>query len=250
MNAYLYGGFDSLDVERPRPANAWPSLVFAVLAVGAFVLALVMREGMVNVIMAFAGAVLAFFAWAGPRLMTDVRYRHVRVAAYDDRLTFVPTRLIERLDNTVMALLVTFWLLIVSLWFIPGESDAAASPVAVVALIAVPVVVAYSVWQLTHPRGLTLTPDGIRGVRRGPKVAIAWDDIEDVTVSELPGRGRIVVSRRGAKPVHIDSTRVGSDARVVAHVIEHYRLDARRRADLTQGPRLLARFGGKVTELP
>lgn len=239
----MYQFPESIEIERPSSPDTWHPMAGIFLGIAALFMAAVMRAGIVSVTMAFCGVIFLAMSWGLKKLANEVRYRRVRVLEPADQLRFVPRRFIERMDNVVATALIAFWALLAVSWFTPHAAHVYNSAVGVLALLALPVVFAFYLWQLSLPRGLTLCPYGIRGVRRGFAINMPWDDVMSVTVEDLPGRGKLVISGRGGEIARAEATRFGSDARVVAHVIEHFRTHVSERADLAQGPPVLERFG-------
>ena len=84
------------------------------------------------------------------------------------------------------------------------------------------VLVAQQLWALRVPRGLELTPEGVRGVRGVGRIALSWDDL---------GSASAMSTRTGAKlglcvtsgEIHILPRRlIGSDPDAVAAIINYY----------------------------
>lgn len=234
-----------LELKRPQRPEEWRPFGLGVMAAGGMLFAVVVSPWQLQVIMVAAGAFFLILAWGMHRLMTAVDYGTVRVAEGTAALTFVPTRAIAWMDNIVTGYLVAFWVTLLVFIFAPGRDGLTPSITIAGAVLALPGIVGYYVWQLMHPRGLTLTPEGIRGVRRGPKVDVQWSQILDVSVGDLPGRGKLVLMTWDRKVVNIDATRFGSDAQAVAHVIRHFRENERERPLLSEGAQVLERFGAR-----
>lgn len=242
MTAAVFRAPESLDLKPPKPPITWPLVVFALFGVLGGFLSIVMWDGLTSLVMAAVAGWFLLLTWAFGRLMRDVQYREARVLTGSDALTFIPSASMGRVDSLVAGALWVPWVLLVLTMLVDG-ADAHLSLVERGIIGGVPVIYAYHLWQLRSPRGLTLTPDGIRGVRRGPALSLAWEDIADVSVMELPGRGKLRIDGRDGKSVSIDSTRFGSDASVVAHVLEHFLANPRQRPELAMGEKSLQRFG-------
>lgn len=80
---------------------------------------------------------------------------------------------------------------------------------------------AHQLWSLRRPAGLTLTTAGLFGVRGGPDIDLAWDELAAVWVAE----------DKFQRTLHLDTTRrhisvrgaaVGGDLYAVATVIDFY----------------------------
>lgn len=232
-----------LDLERPKRPDTWRPFGLGAGAVLGMFFAAVMSPWQLQIVVLAAAGFFLLLAWGIHRLTTVVEFAVVRALAHRQVLTFVPARTIAWMDNFVTAYLLVFWVILLVFLFGPGNGGLSPSITTVAAVLALPVIVGYYVWQLTHPRGLTLTPEGIRGVRRGPKVKVGWDQILGVSVDDLPGRGVLVLQLRDHKLIKIDATRFGSDAHAVAHVITHFRDVERERPLLREGADVLERFG-------
>jgi hypothetical protein len=118
---------------------------------------------------------------------------------------------------------------------VPGVSSVGVGRVGPFALGAVGLGwLAVQLWALRTPAGLTLDPDGMRGVRSSHRIDIAWDDLESVSV--VGGRAaKLVVTPRDGSPVLLDAHWSGSDPNLVAPIVEHFRTRAADRPALTDG---------------
>jgi hypothetical protein len=103
----------------------------------------------------------------------------------------------------------------------------------------------YQVWGLRDPAGLTLTPEGVRGVRGSGHVDLPWSDLERVDVTAVRG-ARLVLHARGGAAVAIDPHRLGSDPNLVAAIVEHFRTHPGDRGALAEGIAALARVEDAV----
>lgn len=234
-----------LELKRPKRPEEWRPFGLGAVALVGLLLAAVVSPWHLKVIMLAAGGFFLIIAWGMHRLMTAVDYGVVRVTEGTAALTFVPPRVIAWMDNVVTGYLLAFWVTLLVLILAPGGATLTPSVTIVGAVLVLPGIVGYYVWQLMHPRGLTLTPEGIRGVRRGPKVDVQWGQLLEVFVDELPGRGKLVMMTWDRKVVSIDATRFGSDAQAVAHIIRHFRENERERPLLREGAQVLERFGAR-----
>jgi hypothetical protein len=92
--------------------------------------------------------------------------------------------------------------------------------------------------SLRHPPGLTLDASGLSGVRGSKRVALPWDDLDGVSLQESRG-AMLVLEPHDAAPIVIDARWIGSDANLVAAIIEHFRAQRTDRAALDEGPSAL-----------
>lgn len=233
----------SLSLKRPGPPTMWPLVMFVLLALAGIAVSIAMWNGWGSAILISIAAWFLVVTWGFTVLMRDVQYAEVRVLEHGEQLQFVPSRSVERVDTIVAMSLLIPWALVIASLVAPGSTNTMGGVWTPVLVIAVPAILGYYGWQLKRPRGLTLTPAGISGVRRGPAVSLTWDQVGSVSVSDLPGRGKLVITTGAGVTVGIDSTRFGSDAHAVAHVIEHFLSHKRERANLTTGAAVLERFG-------
>ena len=92
---------------------------------------------------------------------------------------------------------------------------------------------------LRVPPGLTLTPEGVRGVRGAGPVALAWDDLARVEVLASSHGARLVLHAVGGGVSSVDPHWTGSDPNLVAAIVEHFRARPADRAALRDGPAAL-----------
>lgn len=86
-----------------------------------------------------------------------------------------------------------------------------------------------------EPRGLTLSPEGLRGVRGADRVRLAWDDLDRVEVA--PGWSARLILHTVAGSAHaITAQWMGSDPNLVAAIVEHFRAHPEDRPALVDGP--------------
>lgn len=89
-------------------------------------------------------------------------------------------------------------------------------------------------WGLRHPAGLTLTPQGLRGVRGGPGIDLSWDGLKRVRVaSDARGPAFDIIGNSGSVTVRAGA--VGGDLPAVATVVDYYRQHPDERHRLTEG---------------
>lgn len=84
------------------------------------------------------------------------------------------------------------------------------------------VLLAQQLWSLRVPRGLELTPEGLRGVRGAGRLVLSWDDLgKAAAMSTRSGAKLALHTKRGE--VHIIPRRlIGSDPDAVAAIINHF----------------------------
>lgn len=83
---------------------------------------------------------------------------------------------------------------------------------------------AQSLIALRRPAGLGLSSWGIDGVRGGPSVRLPWDLITEVTAIATPRGAELSIGLAEGQPLTVHGQYLGSDANVVAAVVEHFRL--------------------------
>lgn len=84
------------------------------------------------------------------------------------------------------------------------------------------------------PEGLSLTPEGLSGVRGGSRVDIKWDDL--VSASVLGEHGpKLTLLAQSKGSASIDAHYLGSDPAVVVKVIEYFRQNPAQREMLADG---------------
>jgi hypothetical protein len=81
--------------------------------------------------------------------------------------------------------------------------------------------VAQQLWALRTPPGLTLTEEGLRGVRGSKTVRLDWDALERAEVVESKG-AKLQLRLRTGGVMLIEPRFMGSDANVVAPVITFF----------------------------
>lgn len=94
---------------------------------------------------------------------------------------------------------------------------------------------AQQLWWLRTPVGLSLTPDGLRGVRGAHPVELGWDDLAGVDVVDSRG-ARLVLRRTDGGVQPVGALWLGSDPNVVARVVEFFRAHPEQRAALAGEP--------------
>jgi hypothetical protein len=93
----------------------------------------------------------------------------------------------------------------------------------------------YQLVGLRDPSGLTLTPGGLRGVRGGGHVDLAWDELESVEVRPARAGARLVLTARSGAAVSVDPHWMGSDPNLVAAIVAHFSAHPDDRAALAGG---------------
>jgi hypothetical protein len=104
----------------------------------------------------------------------------------------------------------------------------------------------YQLVGLRDPAGLTLTPAGLRGVRGGSHVDLAWDDLESVEVR--PGRrgARLLLNARSGAGVEIDPHWTGSDPNLVGAIVARFHAHPADRGALVEGRAAIRRVEDAV----
>lgn len=86
-------------------------------------------------------------------------------------------------------------------------------------------------WSLRTPRGLTLSPDGMSGVRGMKAFTLRWDELDRAEAAWLKG-AKLMLRRSSGTAIVIESRWTGSDPNLVAPIIEHFRANPRDRGTL------------------
>jgi len=125
---------------------------------------------------------------------------------------------------------------------------------------------AFQLWSLRVPRGLTLTESGLRGLRGSKFVDLAWADLVGAkamagdsvgywsvwrsgpsarAIARGKGRGGavVVLELDNCKSIELNAAYTGSDAHVVAMIINFYLAHPEHRALLSTPVEALARVG-------
>lgn len=215
-----------------------PALGIVLIAVTAFLplgVALVAVEPGLRVFMAalgllILGAIPLAVSWTGA--LVEGR---IRVDADAAGLRFVPPRgfAIVPFVVAVAGLLVAGLPVVLAASGLPatvGNGITRFSPFLLA--LACLVWLGYQVWGWREPAGLTLTPAGLRGVRGGAHVDIAWDDLARVDLVDVRGARVALYSRSGAATVIVPQ-HTGSDPNLVAAIIAHFLAHPEDRAALT-----------------
>lgn len=232
----------------PKPPRALPVVVIAVFAILAWVIAAVSDKPGVALVLALAGGWLALLAAGIACLMHTVERGVVRAVAQRDGVTLMPSRILEFVMYAVPLGALLMWMVLVSLLFRPDAAETFSGLPMRAALVGLPAAVAISAWTFRSRRGLTLSPDGLTGVKFATRLSLDWDDIEAVQVHPMPGRGQLVIVGPAQRSVRIDAAYIGSDAEVVAHMVRHF-VDHRQDRDaLLDGVAALGLFDAR--ELP
>jgi hypothetical protein len=94
---------------------------------------------------------------------------------------------------------------------------------------------AHQAWSLRRPSGLTVSPEGLTGVRHSKAVLVTWDELAGAR-AETTARGAVLtLDLVGDSPLVIPYIHLGSDPNLVAAIIEHFRVEADERALLANG---------------
>lgn len=225
-----------------QPVKAAPVFLLAGLGLMAGAIALVAGSAIESAALIAGGVCLGLISRLFRLAMTTVRDGYVRIDPHAAGLRFVPPRGFERTEDVAIAMMFVPGSLIATAFLTGLDRHAMSSPWSVPLVVASVVLPAYYLWTLRPPRGLTLTPAGVRGVRRVTQVDLTWDDMRGVTVVDGPGRGTLVIPGPDRRQLRVDAMRFGSDAHLVAAIISYFLDHERARELLTDGPRALERF--------
>jgi len=106
------------------------------------------------------------------------------------------------------------------------------------ALVVVPLLGLYlfgeALWALRRPAGLSISADGMLGVRGGPRVDLTWLQITDVRVTETPKRRSLVLDA-GDRHLFVPDRLLGGDVYAIATVVRYYLVEPDERHRLSDG---------------
>lgn len=216
--------------------NYRPSVLLAVFGVGAFFAAFVALAAREQPGFSLMMVSLALLLGAlGPivvRWTSSVTEGRVRVAASGPGLRFLP----RRSDTGLFTLMAVFGLLpaVVVLGFaaygIPAQIGGGIlrwSPYGL-ALLSL-AWLAQQLWSLRIPAGLTVTEQGLAGVRGTARADLVWAGLTDVRAVFARG-AKLVFTRLDGRTIIVEPRWTGSDPNEVAAIIEHFRLHPADRA--------------------
>lgn len=242
-------------VDPGRRSWKKPSAVPLAVLSGGGVLCLAVALAMASskpgpaLVFALVGAWLLLLGYAIHRLTRIVPSRWVRVKDSRERLTFVPAREVVALHVTLSAGLLVMWLAMVAVWLGPGGDAAFTGRFGFAPIAVLPVLVLWFLWTLRGPVGLTVTPQGIEGVKFVKRVRMPWSAISDVSVQPVDGRGKVIVFTGFDVKANIDSAFIGSDAYAIRTVLRHFIVHPEDRERLAEGIGALELFGVEVEAL-
>lgn len=84
------------------------------------------------------------------------------------------------------------------------------------------VFLAQQLWALRVPRGLQLTPEGLRGVRGVGRLALTWDDLGAASAVSTRSGAKLCLHVTGGGAHLLPRRLLGSDPDAVAAIINHY----------------------------
>lgn len=233
-----------VSAERPAPKRplTFPVVIIVGFAVLAAAIAAVNDKAGVSLVLALCGAWFVLLAIGLARMMRTVTHRHVRIRESDNQLTFVPSQGYMAILAAVPLGAFMIWLVLLALLRGPDAAETFSGLPMRSALVGLPIVVIYFLWTLRGPTGLTLSPHGLAGVKFATRVALSWDEVSEVRVEVLPGRGKLVFNRTSGGVVSVDTAFIGSDAHAVATVVRHFMEHPEDRERLAEGTAVLAMF--------
>jgi hypothetical protein len=217
-------GAERVDLRAPgyRPALAYGLL--ALFAGSALLIALVADSPGFRLFMAALGVLILFGLPVGLVWVRALPSGTIRVQTDAVGLRFAPSSALAATMFVTAGVGVVVGALPFALGAVGVPSVAGATvrygPFAIVVFA-----LGWLVFQLVglrDPSGLTLTTAGLRGVRGGGHVDLAWDDLESIAVR--PGRtgARLVLNARSGSAVEVDPHWTGSDPNLVAAIVAHF----------------------------
>lgn len=234
---------------RSRKANAGP--VFALFggAIGFSLLVVLVDSRTPSrlfwLLMALLMAALLLFFW---QWHIAVREGVVRVDRDHPTLRFRPRRSLAAVEFVAPAVLVVFGIANVVAVVTLGEALGETRRARGIHWLALPALgyLVYLLWARRVRPGLTLSVEGIAGVRRSKRVDSAWDDIASVTVRRRGYGAMLEITFVDGGRRMVEPERIGSDPNVVAAVIEHYLLSPEDRHVLVNPVAALKRVDAKA----
>jgi len=252
---------------RPSKAGAGNGLLIALMIAPALVLvvvAIVVPDLPLRVVTGSLAAMLTFLAIGVVVLNTTVRPDAVRVDRTAKGLRFVnpgiclplfclafscgvlPSFVVVFIGSDILSLTWVYRCIVYGLLSLAG--------------------LAFQLWSLRVPRGLTLTESGLRGLRGSKLVDLAWADLVGANVvagdrvgygsawrsgpsaraiARGKGKGRAILMLKldSITSIQLEPVYTGSDANVVAIIINFYLAHPEHRALLSTPVEALARVG-------
>lgn len=226
---------DGVEHVPVRPPGAQPQVAYAVLGVLAVIIggAALASDGLFSRVALGCGALLMAMAALYVSALASAASPGVVRVEEGAPLTLVPPRAVAgwELAIAVVGLLPgTF----VWLGAANGERTLGGQGAIWLSILTV----AAAAWlvkqvaELAVPRGLTIAPEGLSGVRGGRRFAWSWDELARASVVLSRTGARLVLHAHDHEPVEVDPTRMGSDPNTVAAVVEYFRSHPDERAAL------------------
>ncbi|WP_188510817.1 hypothetical protein [Conyzicola nivalis] len=206
-----------LHASNYRPGAAIAVLV-AVLAVAAAFAVLADDAGL-RLMMVAVGALVAVVGVAGIVHQNAVRDRIVRIDPGIAGLRFTGPASVHVLFLAAAVVGVVPGLIALSAG-VPSGSRRGGLFFLLLSGIAL-VWLAQQLWALRTPTGLTLTEHGLRGVRGSKPVQLGWDELDHAEAVASKG-AKLALHLRTGGVVEIEPRYTGSDANVVAPVINFF----------------------------
>lgn len=94
-------------------------------------------------------------------------------------------------------------------------------------------------WNLRLPTGLTVTPQGLVGVRGAGHLHASWEDIAEITVTRAGNGAKLHVIASNGSLAQVPAAALGSDPSVVAAIVRHFHTSPGDRQVLDQGVRAI-----------
>ena len=200
-------------------ANYSPGPAVAVFGIGfAIGLAFAIFHSDVHfrIMMAAVGVVMGLLLAILIVLQNAMHARTVRVDEHSEGLRF----------SAPIALDILFWIvgtvgLVPGIVVIAGAGSQRGSVAFIVLSLIFVAWIAQQFWALRTPRGLTLTPTGLIGVRGTARINTTWANVERVELVYVKG-ARIVLHLQDSAPVTLDPRYTGSDPNVLAPIVNYF----------------------------
>lgn len=222
-------------VARPGLGVALCAVVAAIFVLSAlFTDAPLARWAFVSFAVAFS-----LFGWYVRELAHAQALGFVRVAD-SGALRFAPSRTLELLPLVIATLaLLPGVLQIVATLGGSSFGSRGGSVWLTLASAAGLVWLVQQLWSLRLPTGLSVTAEGLTGVRGGGKLNASWADITDVSLLRGANGDKLHLITSNGSLAQISAAAIGSDPGVVAAVVKHFHAFPAARSSLVDGARAI-----------
>lgn len=224
-------------VERGAPQPVRTGLAagfFALLALVCIVGALVSDSGLQRIAFGSFAVASALFGWYVAALASAQAPGVVRLAV-PGVLRFQPTRTVAVLPWAISVLAIVPGALRIA--WVAGEPPArgAGGVWLMIASGAGVIWLGQQLWSLRVPTGLTVTEEGLRGIRSGPATDLTWDELTSVEGLHGSSGPRLMITTSTGALRPVPPYAIGSDPITVAAIVDHFRRNPQDRHVLNSG---------------